>query len=466
MPKLEKTMFREYDIRGRVSDKELNEESCKLIGKGFGSLLIMDYNVKEVVAAFDAREYSERLKNALIEGIISTGVNVIEIGQALVPIAYFAQRHLKIKGLAMLTASHNPNGWSGIKLGQDFETTLLPDEIKKLYQIILEEDFIEGKGEVSQKAGIIEVYGDYLTKKVKFKKPFKVVVDAGNGTAGPIIPPILRKAGVDVIEQHCDIDFSFPHHEPNPATLEALEDLSSKVKEVKADIGFGFDGDGDRLGVVDEKGNIIWPDRFLILLARQVLKEKPGSPIVFDVKSSQALIEEIEKYGGKPVMWKTGHSYIKQKAKELDAPLAGEKSGHIFYRHNYYGYDDPTFAALKILEYLSYQNRSLSEIMLDTPQYFSSPSWYADCADEVKYEVASKLTEEFKKEYGEDKVIDISGARVTFEDGWGLVRASSNLPVINMVFESKTKEGLERIKDIFRKKLAKYPEVGDEWTTG
>ncbi|KPJ71833.1 hypothetical protein AMJ50_00360 [Parcubacteria bacterium DG_74_3] len=458
-------MFREYDIRGRVSPKELEEENCRTIGKGFGSFLKRK-NVREAVVGFDAREYSARLKDAFVSGIISTGVNVVEIGQVLVPIAYFAQHFLKIKGVAMVTASHNPNGWSGFKLGYNFDTTLLPEDIKKLYQSILKEDFPRGHGSLKKEPEIIQVYGDYVISKVNLKKSLKVVVNTGNGTAGPIVPPILRKAGLQVVEQFCDINFNFPHHEPNPAALEAIEALSSKVKEIKADIGLGFDGDGDRLGVVDERGGVVWPDRYLILLARRVLKEKPGSSVVFDVKCSQALIEEIEKQGGKPVMWKTGHSYIKEKAKEVNASLAGERSGHIFYRHGYYGYDDAVFAALKLLEYLSGQDKTISEIMKSTPQYFISPAWHADCADEVKYKLVEKLTKEFKKEYGQDRVIDINGARVKFDDGWGLVRASSNLPVLVLVFESKTKKGLERIESIFRQKLAKYPKVGKKWISG
>jgi len=465
MAQLKKTMFREYDIRGRVSDQELNEPNCRLIGKGFGTFL-RRANVKEAVVGFDAREYSQRLKEALIEGIISTGVNVTEIGLVLVPIAYFSQRYLNIKGLAMVTASHNPNGWSGFKLGHDFETTLLPNDIESLYQIISREDFIEGKGSMTQKEDVIKAYSDFLIQKINIKRPFKLVVNAGNGTAGPIVPPILRKAGCQVVEQYCNIDFNFPHHEPNPSSLEALAALSSKVKEVSADMGFGIDGDGDRLGLVDEKGNTIWPDRFMILLARQVLLEKPGSAIVFDVKSSQSLIEEIEKAGGKPVMWKTGHSYIKQKAKELNAALAGERSGHIFYRHNYYGYDDAIFSALKILEYLSRQSESLSQVMMKTPQYFSSPVWQAQCADEIKYQIVDQLVAELKKEYGSHRVIDINGARVKFDDGWGLVRASSNLPALVLVFEAKTRKGLKEIEDLFREKLSRYREVGKEWVSG
>jgi len=462
MAQIKKTIFREYDLRGRVSDDELTKENCKTIGVGFGSLL-RKKGIEKVIVGFDAREYSVWIKNSLIEGLVSTGVNVVEIGEVLTPIAYFAQFHLNVKGLAMVTASHNPNGWSGFKLGYDFGSTLLPEDIKELYQTILKEDFVKGEGKVEKYDDIIKEYSDYLISKVNIKKPIRVLVNSGNGTAGPISPLILEKAGCQVVKQYCDIDFNFPNHEPNPASMEMLEAMGSKVREVGADIGIGFDGDGDRIGVVDENGVVIWPDKLMILLVRQVLKERPHSKIVFDVKCSQSLIEEIEKNGGEPVMWKTGHSYIKQKAKEVDAALAGERSGHIFYRHGYYGYDDATFAALKLLEYLSGQEKSLSEIMIDTPQYFTSPSWHTECADEIKYGVVDKLVRELKEEYGNERVIDINGARVIFDDGWGLVRASSNLPHLVLVFESKTKEGLQRIENIFREKLSKYPEINKKW---
>ena len=465
MADLKKTIFREYDLRGKVSEDELNQESCELIGKGFGSFLVKK-NIRKAIVGFDARDYSERLKESFVLGLTSTGVDAIEIGQVLTPIAYFSQYHFNIKGVGMITASHNPNGWSGFKLGHDLGTTLLPEDIKELYNIILKEDFEKGEGKIEKKQDVIKEYGNYLLERVNLKKKLKVVVNAGNGTAGPIVPPILRRASCNVIEQFCDIDFTFPNHEPNPAGLKALEALASEVKQEKADIGIGFDGDGDRLGVVDEKGNIIWPDYFMIILARQVLKEEPESPIVFDVKCSQALSEEIEKAGGKPIMWKTGHSYIKRKAKEVKAALAGERSGHIFYRHGYYGFDDATFAALKLLEYLSAQDKTLSEVMEEVPKYFTSPTWQVDCADEIKYDIVERITKEFKEEYGQERIIDINGARVNFKEGWGLVRASSNLPVLVLVFESKTKDGLRKIETVFKEKLSKYPEIGKEWKGG
>jgi len=465
MAKLKKTMFREYDLRGRVNDEELNEKTVEIIGRGFGTFLAKR-GVQKIVVGYDAREYSERLEKALIRGILSTGCDIIEMGQLIVPILYFSQYHFKIKGIAMVTASHNPNGWSGFKLGYDYSTTLLSAEIQELYQIIEKENFIKGQGKFKKYDRIIQDYQNFIVTKIKIAKPFKIVVNCGNGTAGPIVPPILRVVGCQVVEQNCQIDFSFPHYEPNPSALEFLEDLSQKVKEEKAGLGFGFDGDGDRLGVVDDQGKIVWPDLVLALLARPLLKNHPGGKVVFDVKSSRALIEDIKAHGGQPIIWITGHSYLKQKAKEVKAIIAGEKSGHLFYRYDFFGYDDALFNGLKLLEYLSEENKPLSEVLKTLPQYITSPAWHLDCPDEKKYQVVEKITQEFKKKFGPERVIDINGARVEFDDGWGLVRASSNLPYLVLVFEAKTEKRLKEIEEIFRQELEKYPEVGKEWKSG
>jgi phosphomannomutase/phosphoglucomutase len=342
---------------------------------------------------------------------------------------------------------------------------LLPDSIQELYQIIKNGDFAIGKGKIKKYEGIENDYRKYVLKKIHIKRPLKVVVDCGNGTAGPIVPKILREAGIDVVEQYCEIDFSFPHHEPNPTLLESIEALGKKVREVKADIGLGFDGDGDRLGVVDENGKVVWADQVVALLARLILKEKPGAKIVFDVKCSRALAEDIKAHGGVPVMWKTGHSYIKEKCQEIDASLGGERSGHIFFREDYYSYDDAIFASLKLLEYLSGEKEKLSDILKTLPQYVSSPTWQVDCPDEVKYKVVDEITKQLKKKFGK-RVIDINGARVEFDDGWGIVRASSNLPVLVLGFEAKTEKRLKEIENIFREILKKFPEVGKEWRSG
>ncbi|MEJ2720168.1 MAG: phosphomannomutase/phosphoglucomutase, partial [bacterium] len=320
--------------------------------------------------------------------------------------------------------------------------------------------FAEGKGSV-RKETILEKYADDLAGRVDIKSPLRVVVDTGNGTAGAVAPLVFRKAGLDVIEQFTELDPDFPNHEPDPALKTTVEALGARVRDEKADVGLALDGDGDRLGVVDERGEVIWPDRYMILLSRQVLSKQPGAKIVFDVKVSQALEEDIAAHGGKPIMWKTGHSHIKAKLHEEKAALAGEMSGHIFFVENYYGFDDGVYSGLRFAEYVSQVGKPVSEIIADTPYYVSTPTIDVDCPDDVKYQIVDKLTAEFKRDF--DKVIDINGARVTFEDGWGLVRASSNLPILVLRFEAKTQERLDEIKSLFRGYMDKYPEIGKIW---
>src|SRR3989338_685585 len=461
-------IFREYDIRGRISEpNELSDDNIYNLAKATATFFHKQ-GIASVVVGHDAREYSPHVKDIVVSGLVDSGIDVIEIGQVLVPIFYFAQYHLKQKGGIMITASHNPNGWSGMKIANDYSTTVLGEEIKEIGRILDTKDFLSNyaAGKTQRVEGMIEAYSKNILNKIKINRKIKVVIDAGNGTAGPIVPEIFRRAGCEVIERHCNLDPSFPNHEPNPSALPAAEDIAKGVLEADAAIGFGFDDDGDRVGFADNNGNVVWPDKAMIFMARAALEKYPGAKIVFDVKCTRALTEDIEAHGGVPVIWKTGHSYIKQKSKEVDAPLAGERSGHIFFRKDYYGFDDAPFAALKFLEYLSSQSKSFSELLETIPQYISSPVWEPSCPDDKKYGVVDKLTQEFKSEYGAENVLDINGARINFKNGWGLVRASSNLPVLVLVFESKTESGLKKIEDIFRKKLDKYPEVGKEWKSG
>ena len=463
MANLKKTMFREYDLRGRVSDDELNSGSVEVIAKAYGTML-HKRNISEAVLGYDYRECSSRFHDAFLRGLTSTGVNILDLGMILTPMMYCAQYHYQTCGGAMITASHNPNDWSGFKLSLGYSHTLVPEEMKELYDLTVSEDFVTGRGTV-KKASFNKAYTEDLLKRVNITKPLKVVVNCGNGTAGPIAPPILRSAGCEVVELYTKLDWDFPHYFPNPSIGEMMEDTGQKVREAGADIGLAFDGDGDRLGVTDEKGENISPDKYLILLARQVLAGNPGAKIIFDVKSTQALVDDVEGHGGKPIMWITGHSYIKAKLWEEKAPLAGEKSGHIFFGEPvYYGFDDGIFTALKLLDFLSHQSQSFSQIMATIPQYVTTPTLHADCDDEIKYKVVEKLTQEFKDDGYE--VNDINGARVKFEDGWGLVRASSNLPVLVLVFEAKTQEGVEKIQQKFREKMAKFGEIGKEWHSG
>lgn len=456
-------MFREYDLRGRVNNEELNTKSVEIIAKAYGTML-GKRKITAAVLGYDYRECSQKFRDAFVTGLTSTGVGIIDLGMILTPIMYSAQYYYKTSGGVMITASHNPNEWSGFKLALGLSHTLTPPEMKELYELTVSEKFTQGKGKV-RKESYNKCYEDDIIKRIKLSRPLKIVINTGNGTAGPIVPKILKRAGCEVLELMTDLNWNFPRYYPNPSLVEMMEDTGKMVKETKADLGIAIDGDGDRLGVTDEKGETIWPDRYLILLARQVLERNPGAKIIFDVKCSQALEEDITKRGGKPIMWITGHSYIKAKLWEENAPLAGEMSGHIFFgKPIYYGFDDAVFAGLKLLEYLSTQNLPFSKIIAGTPYYVSSPTLHAPCADEIKYQVVEKLTKEFKDEGYE--VIDINGARVKFGDGWGLVRASSNLPVLVLRFEAKTKERLEEIIRIFKEKFTRYPEIGKEWKSG
>ena len=459
MAHVEKSMFREYDIRGRVSDAELNPRTGELIGKGYGTFL-KKRGVEEVVVAFDCRIGSEEVKNGFVTGLLSTGRNVIDIGMGLTPMMYWSQYHFKVKGGAMITGSHNPKGWTGLKLACGFSYTLIGEEIREILSYIEEETFVEGQGSVREEQ-VTDAYIDDLASRVQIGKPLRVVVDTGNGTAGAFAPQLLRKAGIDVIEQFCELDPEFPNHEPDPAQKATVEALGARVLKEGADMGFAFDGDGDRLGVVDEKGDVIWPDRYMILMARQVLEKQPGAKIVFDVKVSQALEEDIAAHGGVPIMWRTGHSHIKAKLHQEGAQLAGEMSGHIFFVENYYGFDDGLYSGLRFAEYVAQVGKPLSEIIADTPYYVSTPTIDVDCPDDKKYGIVDELTAEFKRDF--DKVIDINGARVTFEDGWGLVRASSNLPILVLRFEAKTQARLDELKKLFRGYMDKYPDIGKVW---
>ncbi len=461
MPTLKRTMFREYDLRGRESDDELNENSVYYIARGFAAYLTK-LGISECVVGFDARNTSESFHNSAIKGLTESGINVVDIGTATTPMSYWSQYYLKVKGLLMVTASHNPTGWNGVKLGTDYSSTLLTEGINEVYSIIEKEAFVNGNGTV-RKAEIKLAYEDDLISRAKITKKFKILVNTGNGTGGLFAPDLLRKAGCEVVEHYTNVDPTYPNYTANTDGTAMMEDTGKQTIANNCDLGFAFDGDADRLGLVDEKGNTIWPDRYIILLSRLVLIKKPGAKIIFDVKVSEALPEDIKAHGGIPIMWKTGHSHIKAKLAEEKAALAGEMSGHIFFVEDFYGFDDAFFAALKVLEYLSTQDKPLSEIIESTPYYVSTPTIQVKTTDEGKYAVVESLVKEFKDEgYN---VVDINGARVYLEDGWGLVRASSNTPTLVLRFEAKTKEQLDKIQNLFKEKLSKFESVSKDWDT-
>lgn len=457
--KVDKTMFREYDIRGLVNSSQLNAESVSLITRGIASYLSAS-GLKNILVGNDSRDSSPLFHQIVVDELKKSGMSIIDIGMCLVPMFYFGQYEFKCEGGIYISASHNPHNWNGFKIANGYSSTLLGKQIQDLYDYIVTGKFIAGNGTYN-KVDVLPSYTANILKQ-KTARKLKIVIDAGNATAGPIVPEIFEKAGFEVVRLYCDLDPKFPNHEPNPSAPENKVKLAETVIEQKADLGLAFDTDGDRLGVVDEKGQLIEADQILILLAKQILSENKGAKIVFDVKCTQALEEEIVKNNGIPIMWKTGHSYIKAKMRETGAMLGGEVSGHIFYKENN-GFDDAVYAAYKLCCFLSSQHKTFSEIMAEIPKYVSTSTLNADCADNIKYEITEKLTADFKKSY---QVIDINGARVKFDEGWGLVRPSSNLPVLVMRFEAKTEEGLNKIMDIFKKTMSAYPEIGKEWYHG
>lgn len=461
-----KSMFREYDVRGRVSEDELNENSVSLITRAFATFLAKR-KINKVVVGYDNRTCSPSFAEAAIESFLESGFDVYDIGMSLSPVLYFAQYHFGCEGAMMITASHNPDGWSGFKLAHGYSMTLGTEEIKELYDILTRREFTGGKRGERRKYNIKDAYVESVVSRIKMNpdRNIRLVIDAGNGGAGVFAYEIFQRLGCTTFQLNCDPDASYPHYFPNPSDLKARRRMREMVLHpyINADIGISFDGDGDRIGVIDEKGENVWSDKILIILAKQLLEKKKDAKIVFDVKCTQALPEVIEENGGIPVMWKTGHSHIKAKMKDEKADLAGERSGHIFIGgDDYYGFDDALFVAAKLVEYMSHTDRTLTEILKQLPQYITSPEIKAHCADDKKYGVVERLIDDFKKDYG-DRVIDINGARVVFDDGWGLVRASSNLPELVIIFEAKTGKRLKEIRGIFREKISRYGEVSKEW---
>lgn len=460
--RLKPTMFREYDIRGRETDDELNPETMEFLGRGYGTFLNRR-GIKKSVVGRDNRSTSEEFSKAFVRGLISTGCEVLDIGLSTTPMLYWAQFHFKSIGGAAITASHNPAGWNGVKLAVGYSQTTNSEELQQIYKIIEEEDFITGTGRGSE-TPIDQAYISDLIGRVSLGDSPKILINTGNGTAGVIGPRLLRAAGCEVIELNTELDATFPHYPANPAGVEMMKDTGAHVRSAGADLGVAIDADGDRLGITDENGNTLWPDVYMVPLVRELLQEKPGGKIILDVKCSVALEEEIREHGGVPIMWKTGHSYIKAKIAEEKADLGIELSGHIFVVHGYYGFDDALFAALKLIESLRVSGIKLSEMKSAHDRWVTSPVFEVACADEVKYKIVDEITAKFKAKGL--KVIDLSGARVVFEDGWGLVRASSNLPHLVLRFEARSKERLEEIEEMFRGILKAYPGVGTEWETG
>ncbi len=439
--KINPQIYREYDIRG-VVDKDLTPEVVRRLGQGFGTHMAQ-LGRKDLVVGRDGRLSSPSYREALIGGLISTGCNIFDIGLCPTPVYYFSIFHLNKDGGMMVTGSHNPPEFNGFKVSVG-KSTIFGEEIQKLGRLIERGEFVNGQGNLS-KFEIIQPYQDYIKKNIKLEKKMKVVIDAGNGTAGVVAGPLLRDLGCKVEELYCEINGRFPNHFPDPTIPGNLKDLIERVKRFGADVGIGYDGDADRIGVVDDQGNIIWGDQLMILFSREILKYKKGSTFIAEVKCSQNLFNDIEKHGGKAIMWRTGHSLIKEKMREEKAVLGGEMSGHIFFADRYFGYDDAIYASCRLIELLSKTDRKLSHLLEDVPKTFISPEIRVDCPDEIKFKVVEKVKEELRKDY---TIIDVDGVRVKFDDGWGLLRASNTQPALVLRFEALTEKRLQDIKKL------------------
>ncbi len=446
-------IFREYDIRGLVGS-DLSEEVFVTLGKAFGTYL-RELGPKSTVVGRDNRLSSPAYAAALIEGIASTGVDVYDAGQIPTPVLYYAVARMGYEAGVMVTASHNPVEYNGCKL-RTASQILFGPHIQKLRALVERGEFASGRGQV-RRIDAVSPYLAEVPKLVRLRRRVRVVLDAGNGTTSDVAPRLLADAGAEVIPLYCQSDGSFPHHLPDPTVEAYMKDLAAVVRETGAELGIGLDGDGDRIGAVDERGRMVWGDRLLALYAQRILPNRP-SPVVFDTKCSQALIEEVERLGGTPVIWKTGYPHIKSKMEEVGALLGGEMSGHMYFADTYFGYDDGMFAALRLLEVLANRDESFSQRMAGIPEYASTPELRVTCTDEDKFRIVEEVKRHFSTGYS---IIDVDGVRVQFGDGWGLVRASNTQPVLVLRFEAKTPQRRDEILAMFRELLARFPQVKD-----
>lgn len=446
-------IFREYDIRG-VVDQDLTDDSVELLGKGIGTFMLNN-QAKKISIGGDVRLSTERFREALIAGLRSVGVDVVDIGPVPTPVQYFSMYRLDVDGGVMITGSHNPPEFNGFKITMH-KSPVYGDDIQMIKNIIDRQTFTRGSGS-REKVSLIDEYIAYIVKDIKITRPLKIALDSGNGAASLVAHRLFKELDVDTINLFDTPDGNFPNHHPDPTVVENIQELIKTVRKQKADFGVGYDGDGDRIGVVDENGEIIWGDRLMILFSREVLKTHPGAPVIFEVKCSQALPEMIEKFGGKPIMWRTGHSHLKKKMKETGAPLAGEMSGHLFFADRYFGFDDAIYASARMAELVARSGKKVSQLLEGVPRYFATPEIRAEVAsDEQKFQIAEKAKEYFSQKY---EVIDVDGVRIQFGDGWGLVRASNTQPVLVLRFEAGTKDRLEEIKHTVVNKLKEFGEI-------
>jgi phosphomannomutase / phosphoglucomutase len=434
---LKPTIFREYDIRG-IAETDLASADVADLGRALGTYMLRQAGAR-VNLGRDCRLSSPRLHSALLEGLLSTGCEVTDIGVVPTPLLYFSAVHLEADGAIMITGSHNPSEFNGFK-SVCGAGSLHGETIQNIRRLIEARDFATGHG-TRHSMDVIPAYLDELSPQFDFARRVKVVLDAGNGTAGPVIHQLLKRLNVEVTELFYEMDGRFPNHHPDPTVPANLKDLRDAVLAQKAELGIAFDGDSDRIGAVDENGDVIYGDLLLLIYAREILTRKPGATFIGEVKCSQLLYDELKRLGGNPIMYKTGHSLIKAKMKEEHAELAGEMSGHMFFADRYFGYDDALYAACRLIEIVAKSGKPLSAQLEGLPKLISTPEIRVDCPDETKFAVVARVAEQFRKTH---EVIDVDGVRVLFDQGWGLLRASNTQPVLVMRFEAASQELLSR----------------------
>ncbi len=444
-------IFRQYDIRG-VVDADLTDESCYLIGKGFGSY-IRKLGKKTAVIGGDARLSTPRFKEMITKGLLESGCDVTDLGIVATPVLYYGIWKLDSDAGVMVTASHNPSHYNGVKLNLGL-ASVYAEGLQDVLRLIQQEDFIGGSGSYTIHETMKEEYIKYIVSNITLARPVKVIIDGGNGMGGPYLPEILIRLGCEVSELYCEPDGNFPNHHPDPTIEKNMQDLAKMVIEQKAEVGIGIDGDGDRIGIVDETGKMLFGDQILNILARDFLLKNPGEKIIADVKCSKNFFDDVKKNGGIPIMYKTGHANIKNYMKDEGVIFAGEMSGHIFLADRYLGFDDAIYASCRFVEIVSQKDEPVSAYLSDQPQLFNTPEMHVQCSDEHKFKIVDKICQSFKDDgYN---VNDIDGARITFTDGWGLVRASNTTPVLVTRFEAETPERLQQIQDLITKRINRY----------
>jgi phosphomannomutase/phosphoglucomutase len=434
-------IFREYDVRG-VADRDLTDELAEDLGRAFGTFLSRR-GQRRIVLGRDCRVSSPRLHEALLKGLLETGLTLTDIGVGPTPMLYFSVFHLDAEGGVQITGSHNPPEDNGFKL-MSGKATLAGDEVRELRSLIERRDFDLSGGGTCQTFDPLPAYVGYMRGNIRLPRTdLRFAIDAGNGAGGPAALAAMRALGLDPVAMYCDMDGEFPNHHPDPSLPENLEELVARVRNDKLAFGIAYDGDADRIGVVDNLGNVLYGDRLLILLAREILARHPGAAILGEVKCSQTLYDDIAEHGGRPIIWKTGHSLIKRKMKEEHALLAGEMSGHVFFADRYYGYDDAIYASLRLIEIIAASDMPLDRLLADVPQTHSTPELRVDCSDESKFGVVQRVLDHYRPTH---TVLDVDGARIAFPGGWGLVRASNTQPALVLRFEAASAARLSEIR--------------------